>query len=183
MEDDKSSLEEYVDWRNSTTFLPLSKLQEVANDPRVVLPKCGGYHAICNDFEEMKQFFSRLENIAPLIDMGLLEHSEDTDWEDILGETDSLETSVRVGFSLYYNPFFDEEQAIQLHEGPFACLPDITFSEYTLEYVKFPCLVTYSYDADFDRVGDFSMNCCSIVNLEGVSSRSGDMKIVIDNVY
>jgi len=170
------SYNDWEEWRKTTEFYPIEKFSELALLDDVLLPANGSFYVIANNIDEIKWFLGKLECRQRWMASQILidPFGDDFEWEE--GEVEASEE--RVVRTMRYNQFYKPHERLQLESNEQEVdVSEIIFDEDFLKHLKFPCLVQNSGDSDSDRRGQFEVNHCQVLNLEGVSLREGPIKI------
>lgn len=185
----KTDLEYYEEWRNRTTFFPLSEITKIWDMfPTCRIPSVSSWYAIANNEEELIGLIERVENYVDVFTRtGIIKQvyvREDPDDVDdgftvFVDELEDTEEQIEF-FTIDCNEFFEANSQLQVTKNtepkdPHADI--IILTDDAKEGLTYPVMLDYYYNTGDDRQGKFTIDLITLKPLHNMSPREGDIKI------
>lgn len=185
----KNNLEYYEEWRNRTTFFPLSEITKIWDMfPTCRIPSVSSWYAIANNEQELIGLIKRVEKYMDVFSQtGIIKQvyvREDPDDVDdgFTVHVDELEdTEEQIEFyTVDCNEFFSEDAQLQVTKNtelkdPYADF--IVLTDDAKDGLAYPVMLDYYYNTGDDRLGKFTIHLITLKPLHNMAPREGDVKI------
>lgn len=168
---DQQRLQDYIAWKDSTTFMSLDSLPALLADPAIRLDPLLGYtyKVLCNNEMEIRAFLCRFTDLLVFEDCSVIEPLvRGEPWDESCEEDcpEYAKTYVQ-GRVLNIRPYFKEEEAVQLlQEEP---LPVFDTNSFRINPKRlpdtFPAIVQWCGSDDWDRMGGIKTRMFQIISI------------------
>ena len=185
----KTNMEYYEEWRNKTSFFPLSEITKIWDMfPTCKIPYASSWYAIANNEEELIGLIKRVENHVDIFSRtGIIKQvyvREDPDDVDegftvFVDELEDTEEQIEF-FTIDYNEFFEAKSRLQVtkNTGPKDPYADIIIlTDEAKEGLTYPVMLDYYYNTGEDRQGKYTIDLITLKPLHNMSPREGNIKI------
>lgn len=177
----------YKKWQADTEQLPLSEFGRIASEPSTILPARGGYYIVANNLEELTAFLCKIEDLSAwnqVVKDVYVKYDDDDELESNEAWIESQEAGweTREVRTIKFNEFYDFDQRLHVTKATMEVRKPaaIVYRDDFLTDVTFPCLVQNSADGGYDRIGDWEMKHCQVMNLPGMAMRTGPVQYVVN---